>query len=119
MPSEVLVQKDRGHATSEPCNSARLLERDRNHYTQLIHRRDILDKPVAMPDRIRKIQVRLLILEMDWLLVKREMDHAKIKMTTVRIAVARLELTCSTPTFASIAVRARKKRRQQCPGEPR
>jgi hypothetical protein len=74
---------------------------------------------VAMPDRLRKLQVRLLILEMDGLLVKTAMDHAKIKMITVRIAVARLELTCSTPTFASIAVRARKKRRQQCPGEPR
>lgn len=113
------MQKDCGHATSESSNSARLLERDRNHYTQLIHRRDIQDKPVAMPDKIRKIQVPLSILELDWLLVKTAMDHAKIKMITVRIAVARLELTCSTPTFASIAVRARKKRRQQCPGEPR
>ena len=102
------MQKDCGPASSEPSNSARLLERDRHHYTQLIHRRDVQDKPVAMPDRIRKLQVRLSILERDGLLVKTAMDHAKIKTNTVRIAVARLELTCSTPTFASIAVRVRK-----------
>jgi hypothetical protein len=57
-----------------------------------------------MPDRIRKIQVRLPMVEMDWLFVKRATDHAKIRITTVRMAVAKLELTCSTPTFASIAV---------------
>src|SRR5882757_4018860 len=61
-----------------------------------------------MPDRIRKIQVRLPMVEIDWLFVKRATDHAKIRITTVRMAVARLELTCSTPTFASIAVRPAK-----------
>src|ERR1700730_10500083 len=61
-----------------------------------------------MPDRIRKIQVRFPMVEMGWLLVKSATDHAKIRITTVRIAVARLELTCSTPTFASIAVRPAK-----------
>src|ERR1700716_495943 len=61
-----------------------------------------------MPDRIRKIQVRLPMVEMDWLFVKRATDQAKIRITTVRMAVARLELTCSTPTFASIAVRPAK-----------
>jgi hypothetical protein len=57
-----------------------------------------------MPDRIRKIQVRLPMVEMDWLFVKRATDHAKTRMTTVRMAVAKLESTCSTPTFASTAV---------------
>src|SRR5271166_159612 len=57
-----------------------------------------------MPDRIRKIQVRLSMFEMDWLLVKSATDHANTRMTTVRIAVARFEFTCSTPTFARIAV---------------
>src|ERR1017187_10350028 len=61
-----------------------------------------------MPDRIRKIQVRLSMVKMDWLFVKRATDHAKIRMTTVRMAVAKLELTCSTPTFASTAVRPAK-----------
>src|ERR1700716_740745 len=61
-----------------------------------------------MPDRIRKIHVRLPMVEMDWLFVKRATDQAKIRITTVRMAVARLELTCSTPTFASIAVRPAK-----------
>jgi hypothetical protein len=61
-----------------------------------------------MPDRIKKIQVRLPMVEMDWVFVKKATDHAKIRITTVRMAVARLELTCSTPTFASIAVRPAK-----------
>src|ERR1700736_205499 len=61
-----------------------------------------------MPDRIRNIQVRLPMVEMDWLFVKRATNQAKIRITTVRMAVARLELTCSTPTFASIAVRPAK-----------
>jgi hypothetical protein len=57
-----------------------------------------------MPDRIKKIQVRLPIVESGWLLVKRATLHAKIRITTVRMAVARLELIFSTPTLARIAV---------------
>src|SRR5256885_2290181 len=34
----------------------------------------------------------------------RATDHAKIRITTVLIAVAKLESTCATPTFASTAV---------------
>jgi hypothetical protein len=36
--------------------------------------------------------------------VNKATDHAKIKITTVRMAVAMLELTCSTPIFARMAV---------------
>src|SRR5882724_3910047 len=57
-----------------------------------------------MPERTRKIQVRLSILESGSVLVKRATDQAKIRMTTVRMAVARLEFTCATPTLASTAV---------------
>src|ERR1700741_1101972 len=57
-----------------------------------------------MPERIRKIQVFLPMVEMGWLLVNRATDHAKIRITTVRIAVAKFESTCSTPTLASTAV---------------
>jgi hypothetical protein len=57
-----------------------------------------------MPDRIRKIQVRLPMVEMGWLFVNRATDQAKTRMTTVRMAVAKFESTCSTPIFASIAV---------------
>jgi hypothetical protein len=62
-----------------------------------------------MPDRIRKIQVRLAMVEMDCVFVKSAKDQAKIRMTTVRMAVAKLELMCSTPTFASTAVKPAKK----------
>src|ERR1700692_4611018 len=57
-----------------------------------------------MPERIKKIQVLLSMVEMDWLFVNRATDHAKIRITTVRIAVAKFELTCSTTTWASTAV---------------
>src|SRR5579862_860484 len=57
-----------------------------------------------MPERIRKIHVRLAMAENGWLLVARAMAQAKIKMTTVRMAVARFESMCSTPTLASTAV---------------
>jgi len=57
-----------------------------------------------MPDRIRKIQVRPPIVDIGSLLVKRATDQAKIKITTVLIAVAKFESTCATPTFASTAV---------------
>jgi len=36
--------------------------------------------------------------------VNRATDQAKIRITTVLMAVARFELTWATPTFASIAV---------------
>src|SRR4029077_14443665 len=62
-----------------------------------------------MPDRIRKIQVRLAIPENGSILVASATDHAKIKMTTVRIAVARFESICWTPTLASTAVSPAKK----------
>ena len=44
------------------------------------------------------------MVERDWLVVNKATDHAKIRITTVRIAVAKFELTCSTPTLASTAV---------------
>src|ERR1700688_4440025 len=44
------------------------------------------------------------MVERDWLFVNRVTDHAKIRITTVRIAVARFELICCTPTLASTAV---------------
>jgi len=40
--------------------------------------------------------------------VKRATDQAKIRITTVLMAVARLEFTWATPTFASTAVRPAK-----------
>src|SRR5271169_7161334 len=61
-----------------------------------------------MPERIRKTQVRLPIVESGWLFVKTATDQAKTRITTVRMAVARLELTFSTPTFARTAVRPAK-----------
>ena len=57
-----------------------------------------------MPDRIRKIQARAPIVEIGSLFVKKTTTHAKIKITTVLMAVARLEFTWATPTFASTAV---------------
>src|SRR5947209_5199852 len=57
-----------------------------------------------MPERIRKIQVRVSMVESGCLSVKRATDHAKIKITTVLMAVAKLEFTWATPTFASTAV---------------
>src|ERR1700730_16611023 len=48
------------------------------------------------------------MLASDCVLVKRATDPAKTRMTTVRMAVARLELTFSTPTLARMAVRPAK-----------
>src|SRR5882757_10604825 len=61
-----------------------------------------------MPDRIRKIQPRDPIFDIGWLFVKKATIQAKIRITTVLIAVARLEFTWATPTFASTAVRPAK-----------
>jgi len=57
-----------------------------------------------MPERTRKIQVRVSIVESGCLSVKSATDQAKIRITTVLIAVAMLEFTWATPTFASTAV---------------
>jgi hypothetical protein len=64
---------------------------------------------VARPDRIRKIQLFWLIDLMPpcWCVIN-TIPHAMITTTIVRIAVARLELTPSIPTFASIDVSAAK-----------
>ena len=63
---------------------------------------------MAMPDRIRKIQVRLPIAENGWFFVARAIAQAKIRMTTVRIAVAMFESICWTPTLARTAVKPAK-----------
>jgi hypothetical protein len=57
-----------------------------------------------MPDRIRKVQARAPIDEIGFVFVKRATHQAKIRITTVLMAVAKLEFTCATPTFASTAV---------------
>jgi hypothetical protein len=59
---------------------------------------------VAIPDKIRKTQVRVPMVEIGSLSVKRATDQANIRITTVLIAVAKLEFTWATPTFASTAV---------------
>jgi hypothetical protein len=64
---------------------------------------------VARPDKIRKIQLFLLIADRPlWVFVKNTIPHAMITTTTVLIAVARFELTPSMPTFASMEVSAAK-----------
>src|SRR5205809_3764227 len=57
-----------------------------------------------MPESPRKIQVRAAMLESGSVLVKKATSQAKTRITTVRMAVARLEFTCATPTLASTAV---------------
>ena len=62
---------------------------------------------MASPERMRKIQLFLLISEiLPWALVKKTMPQAMITTTTVRMAVARLEFTRSIPTLARIEVNA-------------
>lgn len=64
---------------------------------------------MARPDRIRKIQLFRLIDPMPLCCrVRNTMLHAMKTTTVVRIAVARLELTFSIPTFANIDVSAAK-----------
>ena len=57
-----------------------------------------------MPDSTRKIQVLVSIFECGSVLVRKATSQAKMRITTVRMAVARFEFTCATPTFASTAV---------------
>src|SRR5437764_9897106 len=57
-----------------------------------------------MPDSTRKVQVLASIFESGSVLVRKATSQAKIRITTVRMAVARFEFTCATPTFASTAV---------------
>jgi len=64
---------------------------------------------VAIPDKTRKIQVRVPMLEIFSWLDATATAQTKIRITTVRIAVARLELIFCTPIFARIAVRPAKK----------
>lgn len=59
---------------------------------------------MASPESTRKNQVRLLIVASDCPRTKEAIIHEKIRTTVVRIAVAVLELTSSTPTFARTAV---------------
>lgn len=63
-----------------------------------------------MPDRTRKVQVRLDNVWSDAaLVVAKAMLQVKTSTTVVRMAVARFELTPDTPTFAKIAVAPAKK----------
>ena len=56
-----------------------------------------------MPDKIKKIQLRLLIELIPFpLFVRKTMPHAKIPATTVRIAVAKFELIFSIPILANM-----------------
>src|SRR6516162_7730082 len=58
-----------------------------------------------MPDKTRKIQVCFPIeLNSPLLVVKTAIDQLNKRITLVRIAVARFELTSVTPIFAKIAV---------------
>ena len=64
---------------------------------------------MAMPDSARNNQVRPeSVASSAGLAVTKAMAHAKIKITVVRIAVARFESTPATPTLASTAVRPAK-----------
>ena len=68
------------------------------------------DKPVAMPERDRKIKALFDIAER--LLASplaNTIPHATARITIVRIAVARSEFTFSTPILAKIVVNAAKK----------
>ena len=63
-----------------------------------------------MPDSTRNSIVLLESAErLAWSPVAKTMPQAITKITTVRTAVARLELTCATPTLAKIVVSAAKK----------
>ena len=65
------------------------------------------DIPVAKPDKIKNIQLFLLISPIPELLfVRNTIPHAISTTTIVRIAVARFEFTFSIPTFARIEVSA-------------
>lgn len=64
---------------------------------------------MARPERIRNAQLRRLISERPpWVLVMKTMPQAIRSTTTVRTAVARVELTPSMPSFARMEVRAAK-----------
>ena len=64
---------------------------------------------MARPDKIKKIQLFLLIAESPaCALVRNTIPQAIITTTTVRTAVARFESTPSMPTFAKIEVKAAK-----------
>ena len=60
-----------------------------------------------MPDRIKKIQLRLLISVTPlWVFVIKTMPQDISNTTNVRIAVARVEFTPSMPIFAKMEVSA-------------
>ena len=66
--------------------------------------------PVAIPESTKKSKVCLEISLISRRgTVAKTIPHAINKMTTVLMAVAKLELTPLTPTFAKIAVSAAKK----------
>lgn len=65
---------------------------------------------MARPERIRKVQFCLVRLEIPcWSFLNNTIAHAKSKMMTVLIAVARLESIPLIPNLAKTAVRAAKK----------
>lgn len=62
-----------------------------------------------MPERIKKIQLRLLISAMPfWVFVKKTIPQDMINTTNVRMAVARVEFTPSMPILAKMDVSAAK-----------
>lgn len=64
---------------------------------------------MAIPERIRKIIENLLIEKtLWWVFWKKTIPQAKMRITTVLMAVARLESTFFIPIFARMAVRAAK-----------
>ncbi len=64
---------------------------------------------MVMPERIRKISDGKDNEKFFSVPLVKTILQAKIKITTVRMAVARLELTSLTPILAKIAVKAAKK----------
>lgn len=64
---------------------------------------------MANPERTKKSQLLRLMEEMPlWVRVRKTIPHAIMRMTTVRMAVAKLEFTPSIPILAKIEVRAAK-----------
>ena len=59
---------------------------------------------MASPESAKKSHVRPEMVAIDRRLLNRATDQANTTITTVRMAVARLESTPRTPTFASMAV---------------
>ena len=94
-------------------------QQNRNDQAALIDRRyqrgiaelqgPVIKQPVARPESIKKIHARGVMPEIPCCApVRNTIPQAMTSTTTVRIAVARFELTPSIPTLAKIVVSAAK-----------